>query len=67
VLIPRANLNDVVLEERYKGKIEIIPVTTMSDVLSHALIGGIKKEGLLAKLAAMSEKIRPGAPKPIMV
>ncbi len=27
VLIPLANMNDVVLEERYIGKIEIIPVT----------------------------------------
>ncbi len=67
VLIPRANLNDVVLEERYKGKIEIIPVSTMAEVLGYALIGGIKKDSLLVKLAAMGDKIRPPVVKPVVV
>lgn len=67
VLIPRANLNDVVLEERYKGKIEIIPVSTMAEVLGYALIGGIKKDSLLVKLAAMGDKIRPPVVKSVVV
>ena len=62
VLIPRANMNDVVLEERYIGKIEIIPVTNMGEVLEHALIGGVKKDSLLKKLAALVEKLSPEAP-----
>jgi Lon-like ATP-dependent protease len=67
VLIPRANMRDVVLEERYVGKIEIVPCDTMSDVLDQALIGGTKKESLLKKLAALVERERgslPGAPRP---
>jgi len=55
VLIPAANMKDVVLEARYVGKIQIIPVVNMSDVLENALVGGIKKESLLKKLAALVE------------
>ncbi|HSV42891.1 MAG TPA: ATP-dependent protease LonB [Methanomassiliicoccales archaeon] len=59
VLIPRANQNDVVLEQRYIGKIEIVPVSTMKEVLEHALIGGPKKDGLIKKLADLGEKLSP--------
>ncbi len=59
VIIPRANLNDVVLETRYVGKIEIIPVVSMREVLDHALVGGIKKDSLLKKLADLGEKFAP--------
>ena len=52
VLIPKANLNDVLIEEKYKGKIEIIPVETLNDVLENALVGEGKEE-LLKKLKAM--------------
>ena len=56
VLIPRSNLRDVVLEERYIGKIEIIPVDTLNEVLEKALVGGTKKESLLKKLSNLVEK-----------
>jgi Lon-like ATP-dependent protease len=56
VLIPLANMRDVVLEERYVGKIEIVPVSNMTEVLQNALIGGIKKDSLLKKLAALVER-----------
>jgi Lon-like ATP-dependent protease len=59
VIIPRANLNDVVLETRYVGKIEIIPVVSMREVLDHALSGGVKKDSLLKKLADLGEKFSP--------
>jgi Lon-like ATP-dependent protease len=52
VLIPKANLNDVLIEDKYVGQIEIIPVETLTDVLQHALVGE-GKEKLLEKLAAM--------------
>jgi Lon-like ATP-dependent protease len=57
VLIPKANQFDVVLEERYIGKIEIVPVTNMGEVLSHALVSGSKKDGLLQKLAALVSSV----------
>jgi Lon-like ATP-dependent protease len=49
VLIPESNMNDVLIEERYKNKIEIIPVSTLSEVLEHALVGKGKKS-LLDKM-----------------
>lgn len=52
VLIPKANLNDVLIEEKFTDKIEIIPVETLTDVLENALIGDGKEE-LLKKLKAM--------------
>ncbi len=55
VLIPKANMRDVILDDKYVGRIEVIPVETLSDVLEHSLIGA-KKEGLLIKLAAILPK-----------
>jgi Lon-like ATP-dependent protease len=52
VLIPKANLNDVLIEDKYKTIIEIIPVETLTDVLQTALVGEGKEE-LLRKLKAM--------------
>jgi Lon-like ATP-dependent protease len=53
VIVPRANMNDVLLEERYKSMIEIVYVDTLDEVLDNVLIAGTKKTGLLAKLAAI--------------
>lgn len=52
VIIPKANLNDVLIEDKYKKIIEIIPVETLTDVLQTALVGEGKEE-LLKKLKAM--------------
>jgi Lon-like ATP-dependent protease len=52
VLIPKANLNDVLIEDKYKTLIEIIPVETLTDVLQTALVGEGKEE-LLRKLKEM--------------
>jgi Lon-like ATP-dependent protease len=61
VLIPEQNLKDVLLEDKYIGKIEVIPVRTLNDVLTHALVGS-RKEGLLKKLALLVATRRPTAP-----
>jgi ATP-dependent Lon protease len=54
VLIPEDNVDDLVLESRYRGVIEVIPVRTLRDVLKYALVGqSSKKETLLERLAAM--------------
>ena len=44
VLIPQANLNDVLIEEQYKDKVKVVPVLTIEDVLEHALVGKLKKK-----------------------
>ena len=51
VLIPEANMQDVLLESRYRDKIEVVPVATLQDVLDNILVPGSSKEGLLEKLA----------------
>lgn len=52
VIIPKANMKDVLIDERYKDKIEIIPVETLREALEHILVGEGKEE-LLEKLARM--------------
>lgn len=59
VLIPKSNMEDVFIEERYRKKIEIIPVETLSDVLEHALIGKGKK-GLLKKMRKITDIVPTG-------
>jgi Lon-like ATP-dependent protease len=66
VLIPEENMKDVLLEDKYIGKIEVIPVRTLNDVLVHSLVGS-RKEGLLKKLAALVAAKRPSSPSPLPV
>jgi len=51
VLIPMANMQDVLIENRYKKRIKIIPVTDLDDVLSHALVR--KKRGLIDRVSKL--------------
>jgi Lon-like ATP-dependent protease len=61
VLIPEENMKDVLLEDKYLGKIEVIPVRVLNDVLQHALVGA-RKEGLLKKLALLVAAKHPSGP-----
>jgi Lon-like ATP-dependent protease len=64
VLIPKENMKDVILEDKYKGKIEVIPVETLAEVLEHALVGK-KKDAFLKRLATSTPKEKPKpAPAP---
>lgn len=54
VLIPKANMQDVLIEDKYKSKIEIIPVETLKDVLENALAGKGK-----ARLVKRLETLQP--------
>ncbi|HUU75409.1 MAG TPA: ATP-dependent protease LonB [Methanoregulaceae archaeon] len=64
VLIPRTNLDDVLIEERYQTMVTIIPVDHIEDVLKIALMPE-NSEGFLNKLKKMasttSEKILDGS------
>ncbi|MFW3146477.1 MAG: ATP-dependent protease LonB [Thermoplasmatota archaeon] len=51
VLIPKANSKDVILEDKYEGKIEVIPVANIKDVLKYALVADIKKDSLFTRLS----------------
>jgi Lon-like ATP-dependent protease len=63
VIIPKANLNDVLMEERYIGKIEIIPVTHFSEVLKYALNIDKSESSVLHKLTNLinTNPITPSA------
>ena len=68
VIIPRENMKDVLLDEKYRNMIEIIPADNMNDVLKNALVGS-KKDSLLERLSAMvpkpsTEKEPPPKPMP---
>ena len=52
VIIPKSNLNDVLIEDKYVEKIEVIPVETLNDVIENALTGAGKDE-LLRRLKNM--------------
>ncbi|MFO8052228.1 MAG: ATP-dependent protease LonB [Thermoplasmatota archaeon] len=67
VLIPMPNRKDVMLEDKYEGKIEVIPVTNIKEVLNHALVADIKKESLftrLSKIIKESDTIPIGKKEP---
>ncbi len=53
VLIPRANLEDVLIEERYRSMVTIVPVDYIDDVLTIALVPE-NREGFLNKLRRMA-------------
>lgn len=50
VLIPLANVRDVLIDKKYQKKVKIIPVGTLSDVLENVIVG-TKKKGLIEKLS----------------
>lgn len=53
VLIPRTNINDVLIEERYKTMVTVIPVDTIDEVLKIALVPE-NTESFLTKLKRMA-------------
>ncbi len=50
VIIPKANEQDVMIEDEYKEMIEIVPVTHISEVLEVALTGESEKDSLINRL-----------------
>jgi len=52
ILIPKSNLQDVLIDKKFKDNIKVIPVATLPEVIEHALDGPGKDE-LLKKLREM--------------
>ncbi len=65
VLIPKSNMGDVLIDEAIKGKIEIIPVSNMSEVFEYAMGG--QRNRLIEKLKrfATEKKIGINLPETI--
>jgi Lon-like ATP-dependent protease len=70
VLIPKSNLGDVLIEDEYKDKIKIIPVSNIEEVLEFSLVGG-EKDGLIGTLKKFASRTKFNIPitetKPIVV
>jgi Lon-like ATP-dependent protease len=49
ILIPKDNEGDVMLEKQYKDTVQIIPVSSIGEVLENSLLG-LKRDGLLEHL-----------------
>ncbi|MFT4922950.1 MAG: Lon-like ATP-dependent protease [Haloarculaceae archaeon] len=54
VIIPKANEQDVMIEEEYEEMIEIIPVRHISEVLEVALAGEPEKDSLVDRLKSIT-------------
>jgi Lon-like ATP-dependent protease len=67
VLIPRSNMGDVLIDESYKDTIEIIPVSSMSEVLEHSM--GSQRTRLIEKLKrfASEKKLAISLPDPATI
>jgi len=66
VLIPKSNMGDVLIDEAFRGMIEIIPVSNISEVFEYAMMGG-QRNRLIEKLKwfAPDKKIGISLPESI--
>ena len=53
VIIPRSNLDDVLIEDRYRSMIEIVPVDHIEEVLQSGLVPE-SREGFISKLRKLA-------------
>ncbi len=63
VVIPAANMQDVMIEDEYKDMIEIIPVSHISEVLDVALEGEPEKDSLVDRLKSITGSALEGSAK----
>ena len=56
VIIPKANEQDVMIEDEFKEQVEIIPVSHISEVLEVALSGEPEKDSLVDRLKSITGK-----------
>lgn len=59
IVIPRANLQDVLLDTKYEKMVEVVPVDTLDEVMEIALIKHAEKEGLVERLGAVIDRLTP--------
>ncbi len=50
VLVPASNFGDVILDQNHKGKIEIIPVNDIKDVLENALMESPERQSIIGRV-----------------
>jgi Lon-like ATP-dependent protease len=50
VIVPRSNYDDIVLDSNHQGKIQIIPVDTIEDVLENALVETPERQKFFSRI-----------------
>ncbi len=60
IVIPRSNLNDVLIDEKFDDKVEILPVDSLDEVLEHSLVGKEEKVSLVARLSKVIDTFSTG-------
>lgn len=63
IVIPRANMQDVLLDEKFEKMVEVVPVDTLDEVMEYALIMHDQKESLVERLGAVIDRLTPAASK----
>jgi Lon-like ATP-dependent protease len=61
VVIPSANMQDVMLDTEWEGKIEVVTVDTLDEVMEYALIRGDLKKSLVQRLTDIIDRLTPEA------
>lgn len=59
IVIPRANMQDVLLDEKYDKMVTVVPVDSLDEVMEFALIKHAGKEGLVERLGAVIDRLTP--------
>ena len=62
VLIPKANSQDVLLDDRFINEVEVIPVDSLDEVMENALVSTDSKPGLVERLSKVIDKLTPEIP-----
>ena len=57
IIIPRSNLQDVLIDEKYESMVKIKPVDSLDEVLQYALVGTEDKLSLVERLANVIDTI----------
>jgi len=59
IVVPRANMQDVLLDDRFEDMVEVVAVDTLDEVMKYALIKHEQKAGLVERLEAVIDRLTP--------
>jgi Lon-like ATP-dependent protease len=59
VIIPRANMQDVLLDEEFEKMVTVVPVDSLDEVMEIALIKHAEKAGLVERLGLIIDRLTP--------
>jgi Lon-like ATP-dependent protease len=59
IVVPRANMQDVILDDVFEKMVEVVAVDTLDEVMEYALIKHEQKAGLVKRLTAVIDRLTP--------